>query len=138
MPFQSDSDADDDSSSDETKPEKIQKLHMLSLKVHMGLADNRGPPMTSHHHEEVGASCKQVLGVEGQPVSRLQGPNLHAGVEPNAIGPKILNKDRNLGELHVEIWQALEKLIRCWKTSNLMEFHLEDKVSFRGGVMIGT
>ena len=83
-------------------------LCMLSLKVHMGLADNGGPPMTSHHHEEVGASCKQVLGVEVQPVSRIQGPNLHSGVELNGIGPKTLNKDRNLGELHVEIWQALK------------------------------
>ena len=79
-------------------------LRMLSLKVHTGLANNGEPPMTSHHHEGVGASCKQVLGVEGQPVSRSQGPNLHSVVEPNGIGPKILNNDRNLGELHVEIW----------------------------------
>ena len=108
-------------------------LHMLSLKVHMRLADNGGPPMTSHHHEEVGASCKQVWGVEGQLVFRSQGPKLLTVVEPNGIGSQMLNKDGDLGELHIEIWQVLKHSRRCWKICKLVEFHLEDKVSFWGG-----
>ena len=80
---------------------------------------------------------KRVM-VEGQQVSNNHGPKLLTVVEPNGIGPKMLNKDGDLGELHIEIWQALKQLIRCWKIYNLVEFHLEDKVSFRGGVMIGS
>ena len=75
---------------------------------------------------------KRVM-VEGQQVSNNHGPKLLIVVEPNGIGPKMLNKDGDLGELHIEIWQALKQLIRCWKICNWVEFHLEDKVSFGGG-----
>ena len=45
---------------------------------------------------------KRVI-VEGQQVFNNHGPKWLTVVEPNGIGPKMLNKDRDLGQLHIEI-----------------------------------
>ncbi|XP_052206810.1 uncharacterized protein LOC127811139 [Diospyros lotus] len=53
----------------------------VSHKFYMGLADNGGPLMYSHHHEGVGASPKEVVMVEGQHAQRCQNANSAESVE---------------------------------------------------------
>ncbi|XP_052170614.1 uncharacterized protein LOC127786905 [Diospyros lotus] len=62
----------------------------VSHKFYMGLADNGGSLMYSHHHEGVGASPNEVMMVEGQHVSRSQGLNLHSIVEPNDLEAPLM------------------------------------------------